>query len=484
MKLAMKTRRIVALAAIGLAASLATINAQSPAVSSFKLLFSGPEDIAEPWGKLHFGVTPVRLIRECEPPSFTVVGNFPLPDGSWTVFGQQMTNVSKGREVYEETNSWRLIRARTRDGFTFEDVETVFEQPPAPWTGHCAVGYNLELKEYLVLKLKVDRSGFGYTAYFSPDGKQWREHPGNPLFYDGDSMSLFWSPVLRRFVCINKSLQPYRKHLVDHGGATPKLGDDSLRDRRVLMMRTSADGRRWEPSVSLADVWNRNGRKDSIAANLLTVPDADDPPDLEFYCGNGFWYHDRAYMTVLNYAASPLSPRQHGPHLDNEWWTSRDGLRWERPARGVNVLEVFPRIPRLETHPLIMNSHILFTRGTMLLGLQEDRISFVGARANGEFSTKLFSMPDADLLLNAAVPSPERPFANDQAYVMVAVLDENGQSLPGFELAKCTLRSQDRRDILLQWADRSARQLAGKNVRLRFYLRSANVYAVTSKIEP
>jgi len=34
-----------------------------------KLLFSGPQDIADPWGKLHCGVTPVQRIRECEPVS-------------------------------------------------------------------------------------------------------------------------------------------------------------------------------------------------------------------------------------------------------------------------------------------------------------------------------------------------------------------------------------------------------------------------------
>ena len=32
--------------------------------ASWKLLFSGSQDITDTWGKLHFGVTPVRLIRE------------------------------------------------------------------------------------------------------------------------------------------------------------------------------------------------------------------------------------------------------------------------------------------------------------------------------------------------------------------------------------------------------------------------------------
>ena len=243
-----------------------------------------------------------------------------------------MTEISRGDEPYDRITAWKLLRATTRDGVKFEGLETVFEPKPAAWTDHAAMAYNPDAKEYLLLKLKVDRSGFAYTAFFSADGKQWQEHPGNPLFYEGDAMSLFWSPVLHRFVCVSKSLQPHRKHILDHGGPTPALGDDSLRDRRVLMMRSSPDGRRWEPSVSLSDVWNRHGRKGAVPAEFLTVPDADDPPDLEFYSGNGFWYHDRAYMMVLNYAASPLAPRKHGPQLDNEWWTSRDGLRLGTPG--------------------------------------------------------------------------------------------------------------------------------------------------------
>ena len=443
-----------------------------------KLLFSGDRDVTDTWGKLRFGVTPVRLIRECKAPPFTFGGCFPLTDGLWEVFGQQMTEVTPGTEPGQRIIAWKLIRATTRDGATFENQETVFEQS-APWTDHFAIAKSADSKEYLALKLKVDTSGFAYTAFFSSNGTDWQEHPGNPLFYDGDSMSLFWSPALRRFVCINKSLQPYRKRIIDHGGPTPSLGDDSLRDRRVLMMRSSPDGRRWEPSVSMADVWNRHGRKGSVPAGFLTAPDADDPPDLEFYSGNGFWYCDRAYMMVLNYAASATAPRKHGRQLDNEWWTSRDGLRWERPARGVNALDAFPQIPRLETHPLIVNGTILFPRGHLLLGLPEDRISYVGARAHGEFSTAPFQMPEADLFLNAAVPAPERPFAKIQAYVMVAVLDEKESVIPGFEADKCLIVNDDRPSIPLKWGDASARQLAGRTVRLRFFLRSANVYAVT-----
>lgn len=470
-----------AVALLGLTASLGPA-ADSPA--QLKLLFSNPQDLANTWGKLHIAVTPIRLIREIEPPPFSLVACFPQADGSWEVFGQDWQQLGRGKATHEETNAWKIIRAITRDGVTFENPETVLEQPAAPWTQHATIAFNPDAKEYLLLKLKMDSYGFAYTAFFSTDGKQWRTHPGNPLFYEGDAITTFWSPALKRFVLVSKTLQPHRKHIRDHGGATRALGDEALRDRRVLMLRSSPDGRHWEPSVSLPDVWDRHGQKGAHPPGFLTLPDADDPPDLEFYSGNGFWYYDRAYMMVLNYAASPTTALKHAPQLDNEWWTSADGLRWERPARGVNALEVFPQVPRLEMPPMVIGGNLLWVRGKMLLGLPEDRISGASARANGEFSTKPFKMPESDLLLNAAVPAPERSFAKDQAYVMVAALDEKGETIPGFEADKCVVVNQDRRDIPLKWGDASARKLAGKTIRLRFFLRSANIYAVTSKHEP
>ncbi len=468
---------LVAFVLLSCAGTQHLLRAAEPA-SVDRLLFSGTDDLFDVWGKPRIVVSPISVLKEMESPGFSFVAAFLLPDGRWDVFGHTMNEQVKGDEPYDRVATWALVRATTRDGVTFEDRRTVHEQPAGAWTDHYALARNGQTGEYLLLKLRIDRRGIGYYPFFSSDGNSWTQHSDRPLFYDGDAMSLFYSPVLQRFVCINKSLQPWPKRLRDHGGTTPALNDDSLRDRRVLMTRTSVDGRTWEPNISMNDVWNRHNEKSSIPPGYFMMPDADDPPDLEFYSGNAFWYRDRAYMLVLNYCASRTLPLKHGRQLDNEWWTSRDGLRWERPARGMNALEAFPRINRLESGPLMAADQIIFRHGPLVQGLPADRISGVSSRTNAEFSTRLFTMPDRELSLNAAIPSTDRSFATDQAYVFVSIVDDQGQVIPGFEAERCLLEKQDGVRLPLVWKDQSSRTLAGKKIRLRFHFRSATIYAV------
>ena len=456
---------------LGVAAvAAATATAQPPV--GLRLLFAGPQDITNTWGQLHFGTTALHLIHACENPGFELSYCQPRDDSAWDVYGLTFRKGSPVNNQVMETNAWSIIHATTRDGTRFDNAVTVYEAEPGSWTFNHAMAYNPEAKEFLLLKLKMDNFGFRYTAFFSPDGQSWKEHPHSPLFYDGDAISLFWSPALHRFICVSKSLQPVPgggKRISDHGG----------KNRRVLSIRSSPDGRAWEPSASMEDVWNRGGHWKPLPDALLTVPDASDPPDLEFYSGNGFWYGDRCYMMVLNYAASPLTAGKHAPQMDTEWWAGRDGFRWERPGRSVNATGA--EVTRITHNPMVIGGMMLFHYGNRLLGMKQDRLSFVGARSNAEFSTPPFTMPQGDLILNAATPSPERAFASQQAYIMVAVLDEKGTVVPGFEAEKCVVKSTDQIDLPLLWNVKSARVLAGQKISLRFYLRSASIYAVTFK---
>ena len=123
-----------------------------------------------------------------------------------------------------------------------------------------------------------------------------------------------------------------------------------------------------------------------------------------------------------------------------------DSMRWG---------DAFPKLARLENQPMVIDGMILFHCGNQLLGVQEDRISYVGARGNAEFSTRPFQMPGADLLLNACSPSRDRPFGGVQAYIMVAVLDEHGKTVPGFEAEKCLIKKMDATELPLRWAQKN-----------------------------
>jgi hypothetical protein len=478
----------------------------------FKLLFSGKRDLFNAWGQLQISVTPIDSITRQPPsspdhelprpqptqPERRVVGAFPLANGVWKVYSQEFTKLTT---TWPAVSRWKLLRSTTTDGLTFRDTETVIAETTGRWTSHLAMAYNPDADEYLMLKIKMDprgeppndSNGFAYHAWFSSDGRRWNKYAGTrrdgALFYEGDAMTVLWSPSLRRFVLVSKSLQPWQKRISDHG----------RNRRRVLMIRTSPNGRHWTPEGDLTNIYGRNppGPTDSHPAEWYTAPDAQDPPDLEFYSGNAFWYHDRAYMMVLNYAASRMYPGAHGEELDNEWWTSYDGLNWERPARGVNALSVFRMgLKRFEMGPIVVDGNLIWLQQGQAYGLLEDRISGVSARANGEFSTRLFTMPDGDLLLNVAVPSPDRSWLRrtPQPYVMVEVVNAQGAVIPGYERTKCVIWDQsdglnrnlqvDATRLRLLWNGVSARRLSGQLIRLRFYFSGSTIYAVTSNAKP
>jgi hypothetical protein len=291
----------------------------------FKLLFSGEQDLVDTWGKLHISVTPTewinrnaqRSVMNSDLLSTWPVACFPQTDGSWLVYSQKFTRLLT---TWPGNNRWSLLRGYTTDGVNFSKVETVINDTTGSWTNHLSMAYNPDAGEYMLLKMDIDprgtppndTNGFVYHAWFSSDGKTFQKYEGNRprggIFYEGDAVSAFWSPVLKRYVVVSKSLQAWPKHIRDHG----RVSNGGIA-RRVLMIRSSADGRNWTPDVDLKNVFglNPNQPDDYYPAEWYTMPDEIDPPDLEFYSGTAFWYHDRAYMMVLNYAASPMFPKAH-----------------------------------------------------------------------------------------------------------------------------------------------------------------------------
>ena len=66
-----------------------------------------------------------------------------------------------------------------------------------------------------------------------------------------------------------------------------------------------------------------------------------------------------------------------------------------------------------------------------------------------------------------------------QAYVMVEILGENGCVIEGFGKDNCILRGVDG-SVRLHWNWNDGTSMAGQKVCLRFYLRDARIYSLST----
>ena len=471
-----------------------------------KLLFMDRKDIFNTWGQIRFGATSLEKIADTEhpdPPStaqsnrsfsrhitgdlpdnqefwsdndFTVRCCLPRDDGGWTVYA-----CDGGRN----NMPWRIYRFRTEDGIHLLDTEKVYQSEEGRWSQTTTLTYSPEKEMFLCLKNVKEEDGGSIYAFWSHDGTNWREYENNPVYYEGDRWGVVWSSAVQRFITYNKGIQPY------DGKRVPELALDA---RRVVTVRTSADGFHWEPDDP---DWSRRGAEfvggmmrmggPFVPVEYQIMPDELDPPDMEFYAGQAFEYEERYYMMMMNYAGCflppgtpPVTPTGHGPVLDTEWWISRDGLNWDRPFRDIHASGESTHF--IEQSPIICDGKLLFhQRARSVWGIPEDRITYVTSRANGIFETLLFAMPQTRLKLNAKIPGDGYPEGEIQAYVMVELIDDCNRVIPGYEKEKCLLRpSQDSLAIELEWDSKDGRGLAGQKVRLRFYMRASQLYAVTA----
>ncbi len=455
---------------------LSAVNAyhqQPPHIVPFKILFTDELDVFDVWGKIKFEASPLRSLGACDDPGFEIKCCVRGKDGAWDVYGY-----SGGHDIYGEPgdptktrSTWKIHHAVTTDAVHYLKSEVVYTSEPGAWTHYASIAYNPSRNDLVCIKGVLLREGFCNHTFHSSDGRRWLPGTNNPVYFDGDSWGQLWSPRLGQFVTTTKSFQLVKKHLPDHGNT--RTGQV----RRVCSVRWSEDGDHWEPS---APVLIHKGEP-LLPVELLITPDQNDPPDLEFYRGVGFGYADRCFLQMLNYAAipdavNPRRPDKHGPMVDTEWWYSREGIKWSRPFRD---LDATPDGVRIISHnPMLIDGKLVFNFGKSLFGLDEDRITCVSARANVEFSTSEFIAPARELTLNASIPSSGRSHATNQSYVMVAVLDEQGHVIQNYEQERCILRNVNGIDLPLKWADKDSRELAGKKIRLRLFLRAASIYSV------
>jgi len=430
-----------------------------------KRIFTGPDDVEDVFGRLHFGANGLRRLGAASlPPGMKIHQVLRRPDGSWTVLGFQIERRAKDTAL-------RLLRGRTCDGLHFENVAPVFETPPGDWLGCSDMAYNDRDDRILFFTwYRHEPALFGLHVFASDDGGDtWAPLAEEPVYYDHDSFGTMWDRRTGEYVIYQATYQRWdRKPYKDNAG---------IEYRRVMHLRTSPDGLSWLPS----DKVSRLGHLMDPAA--LITPDEDDPPELEFYRFYAFPYHDRYVGMQLNYAPlpEPVGRGAHGPHLGGEWWVSRDGRNWRRPYREVYASGEAPGI--IAHDPMTLGGRHRWVIGGCTYGVSEDRLFYVGSLATAAFSTPVFEVPDRPLAVNAAFnfhDDPARGMAG-QGYLMAEVQTPDGRTLEGYEAERCILRHLAEPAATLRWGDATTVPLAGRPARLRITLRDARLYAVCTR---
>ena len=300
------------------------------------------------------------------------------------------------------------------------------------------------------------------SVAFSPDGERWELYEGNPVIERAsDTHTLLgWDESVGAYVAYPRPWMSTAE------------GDRHI---RVIGRSVSEDFTTWtEPEVVLE-------------------PDDRDPPGLEFYCmpvfkqGGLYVGLPWAYHA---YPEEPLAGVRQGATIDAQLAFSRDGIEWHRagdrqpfiplgPPGSVDSARVSPA-----REPLRVGDELWFYYGSSDAdhsdGFRSGSISLAKLRLDGFVSvdagadggtllTRPFRCDGGELLVNAEARGGS---------VSVAVLGEDGAHLEGYAKVECALFDGDSVRHRVTWrAGVSLDALAGTNIRLKFYLRSARLYS-------
>lgn len=359
------------------------------------------------------------------------------------------------------------------------DTPSVFHDPADPDPA----------QRYKMICYVPDR---GYLAFLSPDGLRWTEQgprPIVPISYVDDVISAFRDQRAGQYVALPKMM-------------TPVFG----RQRRSIYLSTSRDFRTWsklEPAF-FAD------RRDDLGClarlervrPLLNYPDNFNVMRTEFY-GAGAYVAESCVVgfpwTFTVSANVPAKGNQEGP-IEVQLAVSRDLETWSRPFRtpiiptgkpgdwdcgmmftvsqaidvGDKVWMYYAGANHTHGVPEIYEekSEGRGKKYTSAIGLatwKRDRfVSANGPAEGGTLTTVPMRFSGKRLDINA-VTKPK-------GEIQVEILDSAGRPIEGFGLSD-TITGDNLRHAVSFSGKQDLSGLAGKQVCLRFHLRSAELYA-------
>lgn len=416
------------------------------------MVFLSPEDLADPHG--------ITLEAQLPQPGMTLFAKNPDRPKLWYAPVAVMTDDGGARIWYQRVNkdeqefsdqrtlcigeirdgAWKLVPA-SAEAPAWGGVNNVClrRSPFTPTWGGFNVFQMAKVGEgYKLLYWdQPDEAGqAGAMLASSGDGVIWNKEPGGTVFTEfNDAFTLL--PDDGRFLLYQTALEDW----------PDKPYPDNLdKKRRILTLRRSGDLKTWTPQ------------------EVFLKPDAQDPPETEFYLMKAFRYGGGVLGVIMKYYADPAAPEKHSALLKYELVASRDGVQWTRPFRATDVgfwsyANPFPLQDRL--HFAIWKDGAMAT-----VSYAPHRVIAVCAgEEEGSFST-------------ASIEAKQPVFKLDgdaqKGWIEVRLLDGSGQPVRGVEAKR--MEAVDKEDIAVDFSG-----AAGEGpYRLGFRMRNAKVFAVSA----
>lgn len=367
--------------------------------------------------------------------------------------------VEKSQESYVDQRTWCLGLLRPPGQFVLPDLglfpqswegphNVVLQRSPHPPTWG---GFNVfqmvgdATRGYRELYWDQPSEGeAGATIASSTDGIHWKKDEDRTVFTEhNDAYSLVENRTTGDYLLYQTRLQDWpEKPFVDNLPGK----------RRVISLRRSRDLVTWSPQED------------------ILVPDGRDAPSTEFYLFKVFHHIDRYVGLLMKYYGDPEKPGKHSAIMRYELAFSPDGLSWRRPYRSTDFGTWTYATPFDHEGRLCLVCYQ--KEGITLYRMRQDGFASCGSDSEGSFWTKPFEVGGSETFLNADCRDGE---------VSVAVLDEKGLVLEGFEGSLCRFVSQDGNRIPLRWNGRSLSDLEGRTVHLELAVRNARVYSMTEE---
>jgi hypothetical protein len=374
-----------------------------------------------------------------------------------------------------------LAYAESGDGINWTKPELDFHEHKGQKTNLLVTGSNLACvvldptsadpaKKY---KLLDNTEHYNFIGFYSADGFEWHKYEQEPLIgFGSELVNAFRDPATGRYFAY---IRPY----------LPKHYPKSVKEKRLVAVTTSDDFVNWSPMKVIVE-------PDSVDDAWVT----NEEQRTEFYSMSGFRYGSQYLgllpvfkITKIYEEKQPLQSKYEGP-IEAELVHSRDGLAWERAADRSPVIPAGPYgydagcIMNVSNLPVMVGDEVWYyytalstTHGGTIpdkratIGLAKWRLDGFVSRdageAGGELTTVPLRLPQGMLSLNADATGGE---------IRVALLDVNGQPVPGYALEDCTPITGDSVRHAVTWRERNEVP-TGEDVRIRIVATNADLYS-------